>query len=41
MSSYQPRNEGYTPNDLPKLFCDILINPPTPVTLPHEKFPDY
>ena len=39
-STYQPRNEGYTPNDPPKLFRDILINPLTPITLQHDKFPN-
>lgn len=37
-STYQPRNECYTQNDPPKMFCGILTNPLIPITLQHEKF---
>lgn len=39
-STYQHRNEGFNQKDPPELFCDILINPLTPLTLQREKFPN-
>lgn len=40
INAYQSKDEVNDQNDPPKLLCDILINPLTPVTLQHEKIPN-